>query len=132
MLRNCISINNFMILNRMYIYFLQITVIEMMGTYISSLWFWIECSFICYRLPYSEEDLHTHLCRYLDSARLCWCGGFCFERCVRATTSFSLKTLSPTVSAVDMRGRTDVPILLFLCSPQCQRKYKTNPYAYWR
>lgn len=84
------------------------------------------------RLPYSEEDLHTHLCRYLDSARLCWCGGFCFERCVRATTSFSLKALSPTVSAVDMRGRTDVPILLFLCSPQCQRKYKTNPYAYWR
>ncbi|XP_062603339.1 leucine-rich repeat protein 1-like [Saccostrea cucullata] len=84
------------------------------------------------RLPYSDEDLHTHLCRYLDSARVCWCGGFCFEGCVRAMTSFSLKTLSPTVSAVDLQGRTDVPVLLFLCSPQCQRKYKINPYAYWR
>ncbi|XP_048736879.1 leucine-rich repeat protein 1-like isoform X2 [Ostrea edulis] len=84
------------------------------------------------RLPYSEDDLHAHLCRYLDSARVCWCGGFCFEGCVRALTSLSLQTFSPTVSAVDLQGRMTVPVLLFLCSPQCQRKYKRNPHAYWR
>ncbi|KAK3092859.1 hypothetical protein FSP39_007993 [Pinctada imbricata] len=85
-----------------------------------------------HKLPYDEEELHTHLCRYLDSARICWCGAFCFENSVKYTASMSLKTISPTVSAVDTNGRTDIPVLSFLCSPQCYNRFKQNPYAYWR
>ncbi|KAL4237485.1 repeat protein 1 [Mactra antiquata] len=84
------------------------------------------------RLPYSEEDLHLHLCRYLDSARQCWCGNYCFQCCVRYTSKVDLRTISSTVAAVDFSGGTHVPVEGFLCSPQCLRKFQNNPNAYWK
>ncbi|XP_033736258.1 leucine-rich repeat protein 1-like [Pecten maximus] len=85
-----------------------------------------------HRVKYTEEDLHSHLCRYLDSARLCWCGGFCFRCSVNFTTNLSLSRIAHTVSAVDQLGRTEVPLMSFLCSPQCLSRFQKNPYAYWK
>ncbi|XP_060083868.1 leucine-rich repeat protein 1-like, partial [Ylistrum balloti] len=85
-----------------------------------------------HRVSYTEEDLHSHLCRYLDSARLCWCGGFCFRCSVNFTTSLTLSRIAHTVSAVDQLGRMDVPMMSFLCSPHCLSRFQKNPYAYWK
>jgi len=84
------------------------------------------------RVAYSDEDLHSHLCRYLDSVRLCWCGGYCFRCCVPFTSNVSLHRLAGTVSAVDQAGRVTVPIRSFLCSPQCLIRFQKNPHAYWK
>ncbi|OWF38646.1 leucine-rich repeat protein 1-like [Mizuhopecten yessoensis] len=85
-----------------------------------------------HRVRYTEEDLHTHLCRYLDSARVCWCGEFCFRCSVNFTTNLSLSRIAHTVSAVDQLGRTNVPMMSFLCSPQCLSRFQKNPHAYWK
>lgn len=84
------------------------------------------------RVPYSEEDLHTHLCRYIESARHCWCGGYCFQSCAKYTSYVPLKKFSHTVSAINLTGQTEVPIQSFLCSPQCLARFQKNPYAYWK
>ncbi|WAR19640.1 LLR1-like protein [Mya arenaria] len=85
-----------------------------------------------YRLPYSEEDLHPHLCRYLDSARVCWCGSFCFQGSVGYTRMVDLRAVTSAITAVDTTGRTAVPVQGYLCSPQCLNKFKTDPNAYWK
>ncbi|XP_045177512.1 leucine-rich repeat protein 1-like isoform X2 [Mercenaria mercenaria] len=84
------------------------------------------------RVPYSEEDLHLHLCRYLDSARQCWCGNYCFQCSVRYTSKVDLRRVASTVTAVDVQGGTGVPVEGFLCSPQCLKKFQNNPNAYWK
>ena len=85
-----------------------------------------------YRVPYTDEDIHAHLCRYLDSARVCWCGAFCFQSSVRYIHKVSLKDLTSTSTSVGDLGRNEVPIQGFLCSPQCLNKFKSNPHAYWK
>lgn len=84
------------------------------------------------RIPYTEDDLHLHLCRYLESARQCWCGNYCFQCSVRYTTKVDLRFIASTVTAVDVLGGTGVPVEGFLCSPQCLKKFQSNPNAYWR
>ncbi|XP_052270074.1 leucine-rich repeat protein 1-like isoform X2 [Dreissena polymorpha] len=84
------------------------------------------------RIPYTEDDLHTHLCRYLDSARVCWCGNFCFQCSVAYSHMVNLRTVTSAITAVDLTGSTFVPVQGFLCSPQCLNKFKTDPNAYWR
>ncbi|XP_076096997.1 leucine-rich repeat protein 1-like [Mytilus galloprovincialis] len=85
-----------------------------------------------YRVPYTDEDLHGHLCRYLDSARLCWCGAYCFESSAKYIHKVSLKDLTSTSTSIGDAGRSEVPIQGFLCSPQCLNKFKKNPRAYWK
>ena len=85
-----------------------------------------------YRVPYTDEDIHAHLCRYLDSARVCWCGAFCFQSSARYIHKVSLKDLTSTSTSVGDLGRNEVPIQGFLCSPQCLNKFKSNPHAYWK
>lgn len=85
-----------------------------------------------YRVHYTEEDLHGHLIRYLESARTCWCGGFCFQSSARYMYKVSLKDLTSTATSVSDSGRNEIPVQGFLCSPQCLNKYKKNPRAYWK
>lgn len=84
-----------------------------------------------HRVPYTDEDLHAHLCRYLDSARVCWCGAYCFQSSARYIHKVSLKDLTSTSTSVGS-GWNDVPVQGFLCSPQCLNKFKNNPRAYWK
>ncbi|KAK7103363.1 leucine-rich repeat protein 1-like [Littorina saxatilis] len=83
-------------------------------------------------LAYSEEDILPQLVFYLNNARLCWCGRYCFESCARYLTKCELSKLSSTVRAWDEAGRTCVPVETFLCSESCAAKFKKNAFAYWR
>ena len=84
------------------------------------------------RIAYSDEEIHGHLCRYLDSARLCWCGNCCFQCSVEYTRMVDLRRMATAVTAVDIKGTTMVPVKGYLCSPQCLNRFKIDPHAYWK
>ncbi|KAL8592606.1 hypothetical protein ACOMHN_026536 [Nucella lapillus] len=85
-----------------------------------------------HRLTYTEEDLLPHLIFYLDNARQCWCGQYCFQSCARYLRKCELSELSSTVQAWNVLGNTTVPVETFLCSATCLEKFQKNPFAYWR
>ncbi|KAK3604597.1 hypothetical protein CHS0354_027451 [Potamilus streckersoni] len=84
------------------------------------------------RVAYSRDVLLPHLCQYLDSARQCWCGNFCFQCSLRYVTRVILSQISVTVTAINLTGDKSVPVEGFLCSPQCLANFQSNPHAYWR
>ncbi|XP_076442973.1 leucine-rich repeat protein 1-like [Babylonia areolata] len=83
-------------------------------------------------LTYTEKDLLPHLIFYLNNARQCWCGRYCFESCARYLQKCELSQLSSTVHAWDTVGSTSVPVESFLCSASCLEKFQNNPFTYWR
>ena len=85
-----------------------------------------------FRVPYSTEDLHAHLCRLLDSARQCWCGNYCFHASVKYSIRVDLRLIASTVTAIDLYGGTHYIVEGFLCSTQCIEKFQKNPLAYWK
>ncbi|XP_041353671.1 leucine-rich repeat protein 1-like [Gigantopelta aegis] len=85
-----------------------------------------------YRVPYTDEDLFPQLCQYLDSARHCWCGNYCFQCCARYIATVDLRRVSATVTAWDNVGTKLVPVEAFLCSQNCLTKFQNNSVAYWK
>ncbi|PVD26660.1 hypothetical protein C0Q70_14338 [Pomacea canaliculata] len=84
------------------------------------------------RLPYGADDLPPHLIHYLNNARVCWCGKYCFENAARCLTRCDLRSISETVIMWNTLGSTFIPVEAFLCSIKCLKNFQKNPYAHWR
>ncbi|XP_047670889.1 leucine-rich repeat-containing protein 58 [Tachysurus fulvidraco] len=71
-------------------------------------------------LRYSEQDLPADLVRYLDLASKCpnpKCGGVYFDSCVRH------------IKFVDFCGKYRLPLMHYLCSPECTSPCSSNPQS---
>ncbi|XP_030643129.1 leucine-rich repeat-containing protein 58 [Chanos chanos] len=71
-------------------------------------------------LPYSHKDLPAHLVTYLDTASKCpnpKCGGVYFDSCVRH------------IKFVDFCGKYRLPLMHYLCSPECTSPCSSNPQS---
>ncbi|XP_048862156.1 leucine-rich repeat-containing protein 58 [Brienomyrus brachyistius] len=71
-------------------------------------------------LPYSLCDLPDHLVHYLDMASKCpnpKCGGVYFDSCVRH------------IKFVDFCGKYRLPLMHYLCSPECSSPCSSNPQS---
>uniref|UniRef100_A0A3Q0QRF2 Leucine rich repeat containing 58 n=1 Tax=Amphilophus citrinellus TaxID=61819 RepID=A0A3Q0QRF2_AMPCI len=71
-------------------------------------------------LLYSPLDLPANLVRYLDLASKCpnpKCGGVYFDSCVRQ------------IKFVDFCGKYRLPLMHYLCSPECTSPCSSNPQS---
>ncbi|XP_066562975.1 leucine-rich repeat-containing protein 58 [Amia ocellicauda] len=71
-------------------------------------------------LPYTPWDLPGNLVRYLDLASKCpnpKCGGVYFDSCVRH------------IKFVDFCGKYRLPLMHYLCSPECTSPCSSNPQS---
>ncbi|XP_076858722.1 leucine-rich repeat-containing protein 58 [Brachyhypopomus gauderio] len=71
-------------------------------------------------LLYSEEDMPCHLIRYLNLASKCpnpKCAGVYFDSCVRH------------IKFVDFCGKYRLPLMHYLCSPECTSPCSSNPQS---
>lgn len=71
-------------------------------------------------LTYSLQDLPTHLVTYLDLASKCpnpKCAGVYFDSCVRH------------IKFVDFCGKYRLPLMHYLCSPECTSPCSSNPQS---
>ncbi|XP_038576622.1 leucine-rich repeat-containing protein 58 [Micropterus salmoides] len=69
-------------------------------------------------IPYSPCDLPSNLVRYLDLASKCpnpKCAGVYFDSCVRQ------------IKFVDFCGKYRLPLMHYLCSPECTSPCSSNP-----
>ncbi|KAL5009047.1 hypothetical protein ScPMuIL_014628 [Solemya velum] len=82
------------------------------------------------RVPYNEDVLLLSLCKYLDAARQCLCGTFCFRCSIRYTSLINLTVISTTVTAIDNSGRKCVPIEAFHCSTKCLARCQNSGHLY--
>ncbi|KAL7384986.1 hypothetical protein ABVT39_013087 [Epinephelus coioides] len=71
-------------------------------------------------IPYSPHDLPSNLLRYLDLASKCpnpKCAGVYFDSCVRQ------------IKFVDFCGKYRLPLMHYLCSPECTSPCSSNPQS---
>lgn len=71
-------------------------------------------------VPYSPCDLPAHLLHYLDLASKCpnpKCAGVYFDSCVRH------------IKFVDFCGKYRLPLMHYLCSPECTSPCSSNPQS---
>ncbi|MBN3316861.1 LRC58 protein, partial [Atractosteus spatula] len=71
-------------------------------------------------VPYTPWDLPGNLVRYLDLASKCpnpKCGGVYFDSCVRH------------IKFVDFCGKYRLPLMHYLCSPECTSPCSSNPQS---
>ncbi|XP_059417553.1 leucine-rich repeat-containing protein 58-like isoform X1 [Carassius carassius] len=71
-------------------------------------------------LAYSHKDLPSHLVNYLDMASKCpnpKCAGVYFDSCVRH------------IKFVDFCGKYRLPLMHYLCSPECTSPCSSNPQS---
>ncbi|KAM4609141.1 leucine-rich repeat-containing protein 58 [Polymixia lowei] len=71
-------------------------------------------------VPYSPCDLPSHLLCYLDLASKCpnpKCAGVYFDSCVRH------------IKFVDFCGKYRLPLMHYLCSPECTSPCSSNPQS---
>lgn len=71
-------------------------------------------------LSYSHHDLPNHLVYYLDMASKCpnpKCAGVYFDSCVRH------------IKFVDFCGKYRLPLMHYLCSPECTSPCNSNPQS---
>ncbi|RXN18157.1 leucine-rich repeat-containing 58 [Labeo rohita] len=71
-------------------------------------------------LLYSHKDLPSHLVNYLDMASKCpnpKCAGVYFDSCVRH------------IKFVDFCGKYRLPLMHYLCSPECTSPCSSNPQS---
>lgn len=71
-------------------------------------------------IPYSPCDLPSNLVRYLDLASKCpnpKCAGVYFDSCVRH------------IKFVDFCGKYRLPLMHYLCSPECTSPCSSNPQS---
>uniref|UniRef100_A0A8C5DI26 Leucine-rich repeat-containing protein 58-like n=1 Tax=Gouania willdenowi TaxID=441366 RepID=A0A8C5DI26_GOUWI len=71
-------------------------------------------------LPYSPRDLPSNLLRYLDLGSKCpnpKCAGVYFDSCVRQ------------IKFVDFCGKYRLPLMHYLCSPECTSPCSSNPQS---
>ncbi|XP_051998740.1 leucine-rich repeat-containing protein 58 [Xyrauchen texanus] len=71
-------------------------------------------------LLYSHQDLPTNLVNYLDMASKCpnpKCAGVYFDSCVRH------------IKFVDFCGKYRLPLMHYLCSPECTSPCSSNPQS---
>nr|XP_020465148.1 leucine-rich repeat-containing protein 58 isoform X2 [Monopterus albus] len=71
-------------------------------------------------IPYSACDLPSNLLRYLDLASKCpnpKCAGVYFDSCVRQ------------IKFVDFCGKYRLPLMHYLCSPECTSPCSSNPQS---
>ncbi|KAG7463375.1 hypothetical protein MATL_G00175890 [Megalops atlanticus] len=71
-------------------------------------------------LPYSPRDLPANLVHYLDLASKCpnpKCAGVYFDSCVRQ------------IKFVDFCGKYRLPLMHYLCSPECSSPCSSNPQS---
>ncbi|XP_046903544.1 leucine-rich repeat-containing protein 58-like [Hypomesus transpacificus] len=71
-------------------------------------------------VPYSPCDLPSHLLHYLDLASKCpnpKCAGVYFDSCVRH------------IKFVDFCGKYRLPLMHYLCSPECTSPCSSNPQS---
>lgn len=71
-------------------------------------------------VPYSPRDLPSHLLHYLDLASKCpnpKCAGVYFDSCVRH------------IKFVDFCGKYRLPLMHYLCSPECTSPCSSNPQS---
>ncbi|XP_066517435.1 leucine-rich repeat-containing protein 58a [Hoplias malabaricus] len=71
-------------------------------------------------LPYLPGDLPANLCCYLDMASKCpnpKCAGVYFDSCVRH------------IKFVDFCGKFRLPLMHYLCSPECSSPCGSNPQS---
>ncbi|XP_013882601.1 leucine-rich repeat-containing protein 58 [Austrofundulus limnaeus] len=71
-------------------------------------------------IPYFPRDLPSNLLRYLDLASKCpnpKCAGVYFDSCVRQ------------IKFVDFCGKYRLPLMHYLCSPECTSPCSSNPQS---
>lgn len=71
-------------------------------------------------IPYSPRDLPSNLLLYLDLASKCpnpKCAGVYFDSCVRH------------IKFVDFCGKYRLPLMHYLCSPECTSPCSSNPQS---
>ncbi|XP_023837379.2 leucine-rich repeat-containing protein 58 [Salvelinus sp. IW2-2015] len=71
-------------------------------------------------VPYSSCDMPSHLLHYLDLASKCpnpKCAGVYFDSCVRH------------IKFVDFCGKYRLPLMHYLCSPECTSPCSSNPQS---
>ncbi|KAM9341938.1 leucine-rich repeat-containing protein 58 [Pholidichthys leucotaenia] len=71
-------------------------------------------------IPYSPFELPSNLVRYLDLASKCpnpKCAGVYFDSCVRH------------IKFVDFCGKYRLPLMQYLCSPECTSPCSSNPQS---
>ncbi|XP_018583940.2 leucine-rich repeat-containing protein 58-like isoform X1 [Scleropages formosus] len=71
-------------------------------------------------LPYSPQDVPSHLVNYLDMASKCpnpKCAGVYFDSCVRH------------IKFVDFCGKYRLPLMHYLCSPECSSPCSSAPQS---
>ncbi|KAF7215683.1 leucine-rich repeat-containing protein 58 [Nothobranchius furzeri] len=71
-------------------------------------------------IPYFPRDLPSNLFRYLDLASKCpnpKCAGVYFDSCVRQ------------IKFVDFCGKYRLPLMHYLCSPECTSPCSSNPQS---
>lgn len=78
------------------------------------------------RIPYGPQLIPAHLCRDLERAETCTCGGTCVGLFIQTAVSMNLHQVSHTVVLVDDMGGTEAPVQKHFCSLGCYSKFLDN------
>ncbi|XP_078349981.1 leucine-rich repeat protein 1-like [Oculina patagonica] len=93
-----------------------------------------ECAGIAvkkHRCSYSKEYIPSSLCVFLDTAKQCLCGNYCFKSCVHHIVTINIHHLAHTVVSV-CPTQSHLPAEGFLCSRKCLQRLQNSKRPYWR
>jgi len=83
------------------------------------------------RCSYSAAYIPQSLCVFLDTAKRCLCGNYCFTSCVHHIIAINIHQLAHTVVSV-CPARSHIPAEGFLCSKSCLQRLQSSKRGQWR
>ena len=86
---------------------------------------------LCFRWSYSSEIIPLSLCVFLDGAKQCLCGNYCFASCIHHIVTINIQQLAHTVVSV-CSTQNHIPAEGFLCSRKCLQRLQSRRTGQWR
>ena len=86
---------------------------------------------LCFRWSYSSEIIPLSLCVFLDGAKQCLCGNYCFASCIHHIVTINIQQLAHTVVSV-CSTQNHIPAEGFLCSRKCLQRLQSSRTGQWR
>lgn len=83
------------------------------------------------RCSYSADLLPLSLCIFLDTAKQCLCGNYCFTSCVHHIIPLNIHQLAHTVVSI-CPTQSHIPSEGFLCSRRCLQRLQSNKRGMWK
>ncbi|XP_022801362.1 leucine-rich repeat protein 1-like [Stylophora pistillata] len=93
-----------------------------------------ECAGIAvkkHKCVYYKDLIPSSLCVFLDTAKQCFCGNYCFTSCVHHITTINIHQLAHTVVSA-CPTQSHIPAESFICSQRCLQRMQSSKRPSWR